>query len=175
MRIDLSDIARLPGARIDREIFEEFAGDEELGLTGPARGRITVTNIGGWLVVEGRASAEVELECRRCDQVFRLPIEAPIREQLRLKDGELTGETAELEPGELSAIIVDQELDVTEMVREQVVLGTPLQPLCDVACKGLCAHCGSDLNEGPCSCPTGDVLSGPLANLGERWQQRSKE
>jgi uncharacterized protein len=44
------------------------------------------------------------------------------------------------------------ELDLTEVTKEQVLLGLPMKPLCSESCKGLCPACGADLNLGPCGC-----------------------
>ena len=49
-------------------------------------------------------------------------------------------------------------LDLAPMLREQLILASPMHPLCSEECLGLCARCGKDLNEGPCRCgeePTG--------------------
>jgi uncharacterized protein len=49
-------------------------------------------------------------------------------------------------------------LELASMLREQVILASPMHPLCSEECLGLCARCGKDLNEGPCGCidePTG--------------------
>lgn len=43
-------------------------------------------------------------------------------------------------------------LDLAPMLREQVILVSPMHPLCSEQCLGLCAQCGKDLNEGPCHC-----------------------
>lgn len=44
-------------------------------------------------------------------------------------------------------------LDLSEMVREQVILAAPMQPLCRENCRGLCPQCGQNLNERRCTCP----------------------
>jgi uncharacterized protein len=44
-------------------------------------------------------------------------------------------------------------VELAPMLREHVILAAPMQPLCREDCAGLCAHCGKDLNEGPCQCP----------------------
>jgi len=44
-------------------------------------------------------------------------------------------------------------VDLAPMLREHIILAAPMQPLCRIDCAGLCARCGADLNEGPCSCP----------------------
>lgn len=49
-------------------------------------------------------------------------------------------------------------LELAPMLREQLILASPMHPLCSEECRGLCARCGKDLNEGPCRCgeePTG--------------------
>ncbi len=44
-------------------------------------------------------------------------------------------------------------LDLTQMLREQVILAAPMQPLCREDCLGLCPQCGQNLNDQPCACP----------------------
>jgi len=47
---------------------------------------------------------------------------------------------------------LDQEIDVTPEIREELLLNYPIKPLCKPDCKGLCPKCGEKLNEGGCSC-----------------------
>jgi uncharacterized protein len=51
-------------------------------------------------------------------------------------------------------------MDLAPMLREHIILASPMQPLCRDNCAGLCPRCGKDLNEGPCQCP---VEAPPLA------------
>ena len=44
------------------------------------------------------------------------------------------------------------EIDFAEVMHEQIALMTPVQPLCQQNCKGLCPQCGQDLNVGRCDC-----------------------
>ena len=37
-------------------------------------------------------------------------------------------------------------------MREQFYLALPMKPLCRDACKGLCPHCGTNLNASSCDC-----------------------
>ncbi len=39
-----------------------------------------------------------------------------------------------------------------DVLREQVLLALPLKVTCRDDCKGLCPHCGTNLNEAQCSC-----------------------
>ncbi|MEJ2110380.1 MAG: DUF177 domain-containing protein [Acidobacteriota bacterium] len=42
--------------------------------------------------------------------------------------------------------------DVNLMILEQIELSLPMKFVCNEDCKGLCFECGTDLNEGTCSC-----------------------
>ncbi|MGH7769034.1 MAG: YceD family protein, partial [Candidatus Binatia bacterium] len=46
----------------------------------------------------------------------------------------------------------EEEIQLTPLVREQVLLALPTRPLCDENCRGLCPKCGVDLNENSCRC-----------------------
>ena len=41
-------------------------------------------------------------------------------------------------------------IDITDDVRQLILLAVPLKLLCDDACKGLCPVCGTNLNHGEC-------------------------
>jgi len=39
-----------------------------------------------------------------------------------------------------------------DVLREQVLLAVPIKTVCSEGCKGLCPHCGANLNQGTCDC-----------------------
>ena len=43
-------------------------------------------------------------------------------------------------------------IDLGEVLTEQLQFQVPFQPLCKEDCKGVCPHCGTDLNSGRCAC-----------------------
>ncbi len=55
-----------------------------------------------------------------------------------------------LEPG-------TTQIDITEDVRQFIMLAVPLKLLCREECAGLCHRCGSNLNRGKCSCKTEEI------------------
>ena len=55
-------------------------------------------------------------------------------------------------------------VDLESLLREQIILMMPLKPLCDETCKGLCPHCGANLNHETCTCAT-DAVNSPFAQL----------
>jgi uncharacterized protein len=46
----------------------------------------------------------------------------------------------------------NDSLALEDVLREQVLLSLPARTLCREDCKGLCPHCGSDLNSEKCDC-----------------------
>jgi uncharacterized protein len=64
----------------------------------------------------------------------------------------------------------NHEVDLTESIRQDIVVQLPLQPLCRPDCPGLCSECGRELQFGACSCLTDEepVSENPqLSRLGE--------
>ena len=60
---------------------------------------------------------------------------------------------AEVRNDDLNVSIYDGEkIDLTDLVREQILLDLPTQILCREDCKGLCQKCGANLNEVNCNC-----------------------
>ncbi len=45
-----------------------------------------------------------------------------------------------------------EEIDLTELIRDTLIINESSQVLCQDDCKGLCVHCGANLNVSPCSC-----------------------
>ena len=133
-----------PGALLD------LAHDPVAREDGPVRYDLRVERAGTELVVRGAVEAPLRLRCSRCADFFSTTV--------RVSSFLHAYEWAEH----------PEVLDVSPDVREDILLEIPGFPLCDKACKGLCAHCGRDLNEGPCGCaPETDALS-PWAAL-ENW------
>jgi uncharacterized protein len=60
-----------------------------------------------------------------------------------------------------------------EALREQVLLALPLKAVCREDCKGLCPHCGKNLNEGQCSCaePVDDLRWSALKEIRDKLEQ----
>ena len=48
--------------------------------------------------------------------------------------------------------VTEPELDITEDIREEMLISIPINYLCSESCKGLCPHCGIDLNKKKCKC-----------------------
>jgi uncharacterized protein len=47
-------------------------------------------------------------------------------------------------------------IDLNEMLRQEIILHFPPNPLCSSRCKGLCQVCGKDKNKKLCTCTVDD-------------------
>jgi DUF177 domain-containing protein len=105
--------------------------------------------------LKGDLSTRLELPCARCLE----PVERDIFRKFDLlyrpqgsdaRAEELSVTDAEAEIGYYTG----EGVELDDVLREQVLLSLPLKALCKDDCRGLCPHCGKNLNEGQCSCST---------------------
>ncbi len=118
------------------------------------RGDAKVTRLGDGLLVQGDVLADVLVECSRCLEEFSVPVDAYLEEQFQSTYDVDTGHAVHrAEPAaDDTAFQIDQNhlMDLTEPVRQALLVALPMKPLCREDCKGICAECGANLNEGDC-------------------------
>ncbi len=107
----------------------------------------THTNPGAYL--EGAADASVEATCSRCLRPVETPVHAEFAEQYYATISVVHGESLAQAPRDAKTIGSDFRIDLSSLLREELILATPLAPLCRPDCRGLCEECGRDLNVEP--------------------------
>jgi uncharacterized protein len=65
----------------------------------------------------------------------------------------------------------DENIDLTQMLQDNVVVNLPTKLLCREDCKGLCSHCGADLNVGNCGCGSEADEASPFAGLSKLYDE----
>ncbi len=142
------------------EIFEgETSPDainlEENEFVRPAGGivyKLMIQALGTELLVRGSLLQQFVCRCVSCDQWFDLAI----KERDFINSFEIHAENA--------------FPDLTEAIREAIILALPAYPRCSDSCQGLCRSCGVNLNASECGCSAGrgndcwsalDALSAP--------------
>ena len=103
--------------------------------------------------LKGKLETSLEVACARCLEPVVQPVERSfdlLYRPLGTDSGheELSVTDAEAEIGYYQG----EGLLLEDTLREQVLLALPLKSVCRDDCKGLCPHCGRNLNEGECSC-----------------------
>jgi len=142
------------------KVREAEAGDLGLAmpLSTPLGVELTLTRHGGRVLVRGAVRGAATLECSRCLAGFSHPVETELETHLEIGEKKTADADGELAPEELDVQqIKNGRIDLRELIAEQVHLAVPLKPLCSEGCRGLCPHCGADLNTESCSCEGGQT------------------
>lgn len=99
-----------------------------------------------------------ELLCARCLEPSEKQLEGEFDLIFRPSGADLrTGEHAISEAETEIGYYEESGLVLEDVVREQVLLSLPDRLLCKPDCKGLCPHCGQNLNEAGCNCESQKV------------------
>ena len=103
--------------------------------------------------VKGKLETSVEVACARC-------LDPVVHEVERSFD--LLYRPIGIDSGHAELSVTDAEAEIgyyegeglllEDTLREQLLLALPLKTVCRDNCKGLCPHCGKNLNESQCSC-----------------------
>lgn len=120
----------------------------------------------------GRVSGDALLSCRRCLAEVGVAVEADLDAWYRDPALVTPGEDGvwELAPGE-------DEIDLSEAIREELWLAMPEWVVCEEACAGLCPGCGVRLADEECRCPppAPDPRWGALEALREETGEGGEE
>jgi uncharacterized protein len=157
MKLDLNELVGNAGKTYHYDIREDCASSEyeELHCAQPIVGSADFTNTGNLILVRGKMKTVLDVECSRCLGSSRIPVDVIIEEQFPIQSLEdvLAGHEEPILEDENEPLFVDNIFDLSEYIRQTVLVEVPIKPLCSDVCKGLCPHCGRNLNEGPCECP----------------------
>jgi len=101
--------------------------DELIHINGPLKYTLSADWMDGAALVRGDVVLPVEYECARCLKRFVRPVE-------------LKGYALHLPlKGEDAVEVVDDCIDLTPFLREDILLGLPQHPLCRSDCPGIAA------------------------------------
>lgn len=116
-----------------------------------------VYNVSAWKIedeifLNGTVTYKMQLTCARCLCEFDNAYSYPMDLVLQLVPDERLRETADEDDefvmisGSRTTYVLDQHL------RDLIILEQPMKPVCKEDCQGLCAQCGTNLNEQGCNC-----------------------
>lgn len=118
-------------ATAEKLFGEDFSAD---GFVGDVKIFGQVEDAGRCFVVRGHIECKKSFTCDRC-------LTRATQDQLHEFAEEFDKSAA-----------VDDVLDVTEFLRDELIAGQPMKNLCKADCRGLCPVCGANLNDGDCDC-----------------------
>ncbi|HUI88189.1 MAG TPA: DUF177 domain-containing protein [Anaerolineales bacterium] len=121
--------------------FEEIRLFDDLTLH-DFRGLVDIARTPQGLLVQGKFSGKIELQCVRCLGEFDKLLAWSLTELYAFDERSVSD----------SGLILpeDAQIDLEALIREYALLEVPINPLHDPNCKGLCPVCGQDLNATDC-------------------------
>ena len=141
------------GSRRSYPLDENFEAIQETG-TSWVRGRVTLTrtDVGIWL--SGPIEANAFSTCSRCLNTAECPMHFSMDEEYLPTVDVNSGASITVSEVKEGTFTLDPNhmLDLTEAVRQYVIINLPMKPLCRQDCAGLCSGCGANLNDGGCAC-----------------------
>lgn len=132
----------------------------------------TAELIEGQIRVTGELHTRLEMVCARCLE----PVTEEVNREFDLfyrpmatisKDEEFHLKLVDTE----IAFFEGEGLFLADVLAEQVNLALPMKVICRSDCRGLCPHCGANLNNEECRCEVhpSDSRMPPLARLKQDW------
>jgi uncharacterized protein len=137
-------------------IDETVAGAGDDGAPVDVRGHVRLMRTNRGLLAYGELDARARGACSRCLRPVETPVHLTIEEEFLPTVDVATGQPLPRQDDDAGAyfeIDAHHHVDLTEAVRQTLVMNEPMRPLCRPDCAGLCTRCGADLNEGRCACP----------------------
>ncbi len=160
MHYNVAQLLKEPtGAIRHYRLDEDVTGiDPALVLTRRLQGDIAMLRTVKGILVTGNLTTRVEMQCSRCLEPVDVLLEINLEEEFQPTVDVITGQRLPMEE-EDRALWIDAHhiLDLTEVIRQNLLLASPPHPLCQEFCAGICPQCGKNLNEGPCDCISTDV------------------
>jgi uncharacterized protein len=141
--------------RVDIEIpaDEIDLGSEGADLSQDVLLKADVRSTLGITTVEGTVKTQAEIACTRCLEAIVVPLRFDFVSRFVGADSFGTPGEHELHGEDLDYNAIEgEQIDLTEIVREQLLLNMPQQVFCREDCRGLCEKCAANRNLIDCKC-----------------------
>ena len=151
MIVNLSEITKCKNFKKEVHMCYErkhiyFDGDK-IQFSKPINADGTISLMDDIVEVKLKVSTELILPCSRCLELFNYPLEFEVNENISTVDTEDDG----------ISVIEGDDINVTEILENSIIMALPTKILCKEDCKGLCQQCGANLNDTSCTCNNDDV------------------
>jgi uncharacterized protein len=177
MVIDLTELEEGETTWRKQAAAEEFGLEfPDYSFAGTVDLQLRINQVEKQYILRGQVTTTADARCVKCLKEFTLPVNEEIGWVVEMVDDpQVIAREEEAE----DYWLVEKgcvELEITDRVRETVLIALPRDPVCREDCRGLCPRCGADLNEGPCDCTTKEIDSrwGPLKELLEKKKNSSE-
>ena len=139
---------------------ERLRGEEKrtFRLISPIKVHLSLFKVGRVVQVKSRMETRGQWLCARCLEPFSLALTSEYSTTLKPRPDFPPAEEVELTREDLETDFYNgEEIELTPLVQDQVLLALPQKAVCREECRGLCPRCGKNLNREICGCPTGFI------------------
>ena len=128
IKIDITPLLNSVGRTLKIEEEETVSYPEDnLILTSPVKVTGEFVNAGEVIIFSGRIKTTVKLNCAHCLKDFDYPLEFEFEEEYN-REGKLEGKDF------VFAIEPDNTIDLSEVIRQNILTELPIRPLCNEKC-----------------------------------------
>ncbi len=176
MKVKLTDLREpLSLSLTQNDVWLKDAfGRAQIKFKSPLSLHLTVQKDKDDLFFQGHLKTTFVLTCSRCAEDASYPIDeffSPVfthgDEPAKAKD--------DMAKAELDiSYFKGDEINLGEVIKEQLLLWVPIQPLCSEKCRGMCPQCGKNLNIQECKCKNEETQS-PFEVLKDFKVNRTKK
>ena len=182
MRLNVSDLLRAPtGTQRRYDVDEPVDGIDpgEVKILSAAVGTIVATRTVAGVLITGELRTTIEAGCSRCLIPYGASAITSLEEEFVPSVDVNTGATLPI-PSETDPCLLiggQHMLDLTEVLRQSLILCATGCGPCRPDCAGLCVTCGQNLNEMHCDCAMPETNSpfGVLKDLLEEDTQKGTQ
>lgn len=155
LKVDLNQLEKRRRVRIDEDVPPDDAlwNGVDVRVKQPLHVNLEAQFAGHDVLVRGDVEGQFVLPCRRCLVDVAVNLQEDVAFLFRRGLSALDAEEQEIFPLPERG----DELDLRDALREHVMLSVPRFAVCDDACRGLCPHCGTNLNQTQCDCSPAEV------------------
>ncbi len=140
-------------------------GLDDCWASGPIKGEVFIFRSGKKIEITGKVEAALELLCHRCLAHYDSSVSVKFHYTFLEPPSWKKDEEIKLSPEDIEISYYNgEEIELSDIFREQILLQLPMRQLCKEDCKGICPGCGADLNTEPCRCKDTSE-EGPFAIL----------
>lgn len=135
-KVNISDILREVGKKkVIDEMVPLQEEDDLFKINCTAHAELTAENVGELILVNGKCTATVELNCVRCNGPVQQKIEvADIEQEYYLEDKMLHFNEEDKKIGlDEFRFVIDERgnIDIEDLLKQEVILALPIKPICN--------------------------------------------
>ena len=153
--LDLNEVLQHPGRKLELDISSELPEETEIELAKPLEGYLEAVSTGNLLLLTGKFETAVIAECARCGGPLEVPVDFELDEQFAVEgvpSSYSSQDYARIAPEDEPYPMFEGNCLLTEvLLRQDLVVAIPVQPLCSYGWDGPCpvaAARGTDKRDG---------------------------